>query len=383
MPTHTPEPGPTKSTQVPASVPVLGEFGRRLLRERLSRLAKTYRKASRRCRKDDAHAHRLRTSTRRSAAALECLDPWLPEDQVARVLKQIRRIRRSAGAVRDLDVHREVLASIRVRGSPTDALVIDHVESELAAHRERALRKLRRLERRFPPDQLRRWGRRLGRTLRSNTGQITVHDASTAALVRGLRRVRSALRTDLSSVGRLHDLRLVLKSVRYTLEVFEGAFPTAPFHKAQSAVIRLLDALGALNDLSVLSATLRSIREHAPPGDARLRAELGHFAERCEARAERAGHEIAEHLRSGEGAALLASLADLLPPQDRKPTTKKRRQASPRRRSPAAPSTTRNTSTEKGHRDVESADATAQAPSRSPDSDSPSPARIFQGPRPH
>jgi CHAD domain-containing protein len=314
-----------------SGVPLLGEFGRSLLRDRLARLAKLYRKAARRCREDDAHAHRLRTATRRAASALECLAPWLPERQVARVLKQIRRIRRSAGAVRDLDVHREVLASIRVRGSPADAMVIDHVETELSAQRERALRKLRRLERRVAPDKLRRWGRRLGRMLRSSAGQTTVHEAATAALVRGLRRVRTALRTNLSSAARLHDLRLVLKSVRYTLEVFEEAFPRTPLRKAQAAVIRLLDALGAMNDLTVLSATLRAIREHAPPGDARLRTELEHFAERCQTRAGRACEEIAAQLRAGEGAALVSSLAALLPADAHRPAGA-RRPAPPRRR---------------------------------------------------
>lgn len=83
--------------------------------------------------------HKLRTSTRRIEATLELLtvSTDLHIDREARPLrKALRQLRRAAGAVRDLDVHRNLLKTCK-RTADTKRL-----DDELSTSREKAARKL-------------------------------------------------------------------------------------------------------------------------------------------------------------------------------------------------------------------------------------------------
>src|ERR1051326_4559808 len=54
--------------------------------------------------KDPEHVHQLRVATRRAGAAVEIFALCLPDKVYTTTRKQLRRLRRAAGAARDWDV---------------------------------------------------------------------------------------------------------------------------------------------------------------------------------------------------------------------------------------------------------------------------------------
>ena len=74
--------------------------------------------------------HKLRTETRRVEALLLLLDllPSMPDHRKAsaQLLRSLKKLRRAAGTVRDLDVHRKLLESLaEAENRPTDATAED------------------------------------------------------------------------------------------------------------------------------------------------------------------------------------------------------------------------------------------------------------------
>jgi CHAD domain-containing protein len=84
--------------------------------------------------------HKLRSSTRRIEATLELLAAISTDTPIDRKAKPLRKtlgkLRRAAGAVRDLDVHRELLKAC---GKNADT---KHLDEELTSARDKAARKL-------------------------------------------------------------------------------------------------------------------------------------------------------------------------------------------------------------------------------------------------
>jgi CHAD domain-containing protein len=84
--------------------------------------------------------HKLRTSTRRIEATLELLAAISTDTPIDREAKPLRKtlgkLRRAAGTVRDLDVHRELLKAF---GKNADT---KHLDEELTTARNKAARKL-------------------------------------------------------------------------------------------------------------------------------------------------------------------------------------------------------------------------------------------------
>jgi CHAD domain-containing protein len=84
--------------------------------------------------------HKLRSSTRRIEATLELLAAVSTNVHIDRkskpLRKALRKLRRAAGAVRDLDVHRELLKTCNKNDDTR------HLDQELSAARVRAARKL-------------------------------------------------------------------------------------------------------------------------------------------------------------------------------------------------------------------------------------------------
>ncbi|QNI37391.1 CHAD domain-containing protein [Edaphobacter albus] len=96
------------------------------------------------------HVHRLRTTTRRIEAQLALLDllPGIPDHaKLARKTKRsLKKLRRAAGEVRDLDVQMDLIQSIADE-KPTQEITKDSesLRSNLKKNRKRSATKLRRL----------------------------------------------------------------------------------------------------------------------------------------------------------------------------------------------------------------------------------------------
>src|SRR2546421_8231175 len=56
------------------------------------------------------HVHQLRVWTRRASAALKLFEPALPGSKARRMKKLLRKLRRTAGDIRDCDIHLQRLS---------------------------------------------------------------------------------------------------------------------------------------------------------------------------------------------------------------------------------------------------------------------------------
>ncbi|HEY4380640.1 MAG TPA: CHAD domain-containing protein [Acidobacteriaceae bacterium] len=172
--------------------------------------------------------HKLRTSTRRIEAQLELLSllPELPphEKQQRRVRRILRKIRRAAGQVRDLDVQRDLVAD-EVAGRnggarPTPALrqEASQLRSDLKrrrdAHAEELMNLLRKHRSKLPLlfekffDALK------------PAGLVTLTEAQLIALVDQwyIRHASPVSPSTLESRDQLHDIRKRAKLARYLAE---------------------------------------------------------------------------------------------------------------------------------------------------------------------
>jgi CHAD domain-containing protein len=224
--------------------------------------------------------HRLRSSTRRLEAVLEVLANATDLPGMAKRSKQFRRslgnIRRSAGVVRDLDVHIELLKHLGV----TDGMV--KLEKELQDSRKKKVKKLQR-QIRAGQDEIHRAldkvemdiAGQAGLNL-SGTKLINVARSWMAPGVRGL---------DPGHDEDLHSIRKVCKTARYMAEIgSESSKAAAKFAKRMEDVQQ---TTGAWHDYLLL---LNHANARLPPASAiteKLYAKAGLLRRQAESKAAR------------------------------------------------------------------------------------------------
>ncbi len=219
--------------------------------------------------------HHLRTGTRRVEATLETLAreagarglPATVEDARQRWLRQLKKVRQAAGAVRDLDVHRELLAANYLPEGEVDAGTTERAlaEATSSAHDDlpmlaqaRALDHWLAAHRRTAAEYLRH-------TLTSRTSKIAeVEQQFVLAFVRHRgtagRRRRPASLLALEDYIRLmdamhqldeenlHDFRKGAKKARYVAESEEDPAAAA----IAKCIKRVQDSIGDWHDWEVL-----------------------------------------------------------------------------------------------------------------------------------
>jgi CHAD domain-containing protein len=201
--------------------------------------------------------HRLRSSTRRLEATLELLD--LSTDIKVRrkskpLRKALREIRRGAGAVRDLDVHRDLLKAYK-KNNDTDKL--DH---DLVSAREKAARKL--------TTELRKGQKQL--TAELNNAETVLKpvldfDLSGTELIRRTRKWFASTigHLDPQQDDQLHSIRKAGKTARYIAET--GAGDSKAVAGLATRFERAQNTLGAWHDcLLLLDEAQKSLPEHSP-----------------------------------------------------------------------------------------------------------------------
>lgn len=231
--------------------------------------------------------HKLRTTIRK-------VEALFPEDAAAatraerRVRKQLARLRRRAGKVRDVDVHRHVLAGLDVDGAAATAReVVTDALAKARAKREKKLVRTLGEER----------DRGIVKRLREVVGSAVVaphaHDEG---------RVLAAVIDDFAQAlaeaaplgaETLHDFRIRTKRLRY---VAESALPGANAARAVAELKRVQDAIGGWHDWMTLIERARKAlgdREGAA-----LLAAIGARAEADLAKALAATARAAERLRA-------------------------------------------------------------------------------------
>jgi CHAD domain-containing protein len=201
--------------------------------------------------------HRARTSSRRLREVLPVAAVAAPGAGVDRTRREIRRITRVLGPVRELDVAIAEFAQSAGRpADPVAAAIERHLESERARRFHSVIVKFGALD----LDRLRARLEAVAAAVDSET----VRRLWERALSDRLRRRATRLLRAIDEAGtlyvpeRLHAVRIAAKKLRYGLELSREA-SSLPVGSLAVSIKRVQDVLGRLHDLEVLAGQVREM----------------------------------------------------------------------------------------------------------------------------
>lgn len=221
--------------------------------------------------------HALRRACRTASVVIDVLGGALDADASRRLQKVLRKLRRRAGRVRDLDVHVEIASELLGENGQPRRLQRE-IEEERPGH-ERAL--LEYVER-VTPGRLRRLRTRLAQADEADPATIRKQVARRAG--RWIDRANDVLSHPLPEDAALHDLRIDLKKLRISLRTLRelGAKGTRRKEEIIAAAAR---HLGRYHDVATLRDRLEARADAAFPEIVRLirclRAEEGNAVVRA------------------------------------------------------------------------------------------------------
>lgn len=201
--------------------------------------------------------HNLRVALRRMRTLLRAVEPFRADPLAASVERRLRRLLKTLGPARDMDVwlrffRRNTVVSKRQAKRLAQAL------AEKETHRRRLLGELDRpAHRRLMEDVERLAGAPVVLPVYLNPA---AREALNQARLRIERRARHAPRL---SPRRLHRLRIAFRKARYLAEFFSGVVE-APLERLAAECQALQDVLGDLHDHEVYLARARALQPAAP-----------------------------------------------------------------------------------------------------------------------
>jgi CHAD domain-containing protein len=219
--------------------------GATLLSTALRKNAAALTRAARRAERGEVSGiHRLRVATRRLRQALK----GFPDHESSE--RDLRRLTKGLGPVRELDVARKVLAASASRESWPAAAVL-RVDEYLAARREKEFKDTARILEDFDAKALAKKLIDISKSIDAESvaaQAAPLHDAA-RALVRSI----DAAGT-LYAPTALHDIRIAAKKLRYGVEL---AGEPAPGTLRRLRAIQTL--LGSMHDLQILQQLVQEV----------------------------------------------------------------------------------------------------------------------------
>jgi CHAD domain-containing protein len=222
---------------------------------------------------DTRSVHHARVATRRLREALPVLRASVDAAALARVQRQVRKMTRALGPVRELDVSLAHLDELAGRNL-ISARALTRVRNSLA--RERAQRR-RDMLATITPSRLERLRERLGHV---RSGPETPQPAATLdearrQVARRARRLTEALDRagSLYLPDRLHAVRVAAKKLRYAMEI-ERELRRSRSTARLTQLKRLQDLLGRMHDFEVLIERTRRVQAEHAGSDRELTLEL-------------------------------------------------------------------------------------------------------------
>jgi len=251
----------------------LAEAARLVLSTRLGVVGRCLAPALRQSHEDIEHVHQLRVGTRRARAALDIFMKCLSDEAYDTGRKQLRRIRRAAGAARDWDVFRVALTDSKRRVSARERPGHDLLIGYALGQRKVAAQQLEDLGEDYP-DRFERVEAEVvaGITDRNHSQSLLQHAQTLLAEL--VQKVNDALARDLEDYAKLHQARIEGKRLRYAIEVFAACFPPPFRERLYPMVEEMQEILGDANDSHVATGHLRHAREMLDLLTARAKARL-------------------------------------------------------------------------------------------------------------
>lgn len=198
----------------------------------------------------DVHAesvHQLRVSTRRASAALRLAKDSLPAKRRQRANDLLRKVRRSAGAVRDTDIYLETILAANGLSDSTKAFLAGHMAYSRAVNFE----SLQAVTVDALPEFV-----KLGTTLVANVeaSDETLNEVLFRSAKKLLRDFDDSLNEAAASLdaAHLHQVRIQGKRLRYMLELL----PEGKLEVVTAQVEKLQEILGLWNDVHAVNERL-------------------------------------------------------------------------------------------------------------------------------
>jgi CHAD domain-containing protein len=222
--------------------------------------------------------HQARVATRRLRAALPLFGSGRKAEKVARC---VRRLTRMLGPARELDVSLLILDELE-KSSDVPRAAIDRLRVSIAEERRRLQEHVRE---RIDDFDIQKVRKRAIAAARKGIDERTSRDAEAVAwarerTTRRTRRLGAAIEhaAGLYLPDRLHDVRIAIKKLRYTLELDAGR----PRNAALRTLRSMQDLLGRMHDLEVLIARTRSIQSSPGASTLKMSADLDRLVRRLE-----------------------------------------------------------------------------------------------------
>ncbi len=240
------------------------------------------------------HVHKLRVATRRAAASLDLFEACVREKDLRSWRKALRRIRRAAGQVRDMDVLAGLLARAQKKAAPETGPAIECLLRLARERRAEGQAKLVDAAGRHTRRDLRGRRRKLLRGLRDlegsgPTGRMLFGEAGRATLLAILTDFRAAAEHDLKDIESLHALRLAGKRLRYAAETHATGTSEAATRDLLQRLEDMQESLGAINDSHQVVGFLREALESGSVPEPLRRGVEAMERRWAEQRADRAG----------------------------------------------------------------------------------------------
>jgi exopolyphosphatase/guanosine-5'-triphosphate,3'-diphosphate pyrophosphatase len=257
---------------ISAHTPV-GEAVSAVLAPRLEEVATNLREFKGKGKGGKKDVHEVRVGSRRAMAALGVFEGLLDAKQARAADKLLNEIRKAAGKPRDLDVQHALLnkAARRARSAAARSALRELAKTTKKKRKE-SLRGLAKLAKKWPRKTLRREARALVEGLPEGSATLRpgeYAELAKAAMDREIGKVRQAAGADLKNLDRLHELRLELKQLRYTMEAIEGCLGPGWAKKLAPALEKVQKQMGGINDDRVLLESLREEKSDGGAGRAR------------------------------------------------------------------------------------------------------------------
>lgn len=212
---------------------------------------------------DPEFLHQMRVGLRRLRCTLDLFAPWLGA-ALAREAAALRAIGGGLGAARDWDVLiGEILPRVFAQPPPRSAAA--RLLRACCRARESARRKTNYIiKSNTYAETLLALGRFLATApmapAAARGGRDIAAEILAARHARVLKRGRKLRRQDAAA---LHRLRIAVKKLRYAVEFFAPLFETAAMQAQRTALTRLQDILGQINDAALTAPRLDEARRYS------------------------------------------------------------------------------------------------------------------------
>ncbi len=237
----------------------LSQVASRVLDVRLKMVCRTLPAAAEKSDEDVEHVHRLRIAVRRAMVAVKCFSKLMEKAESQDWHDRLRRVRLAADEARNWDILCKHFA--HGRDVPLEIL------SQAKAQRREVQAPIREAHREINVDG---WESKINSFVESiaaqthGLGKHRLQREAPKLLAPVVKKFFKSAKGDLSSDEGIHALRIAGKKLRYAIEMFCEAFPTALRKKLYPQLTLYQDLLGTAHDHYMSTSLLRGWLSQIP-----------------------------------------------------------------------------------------------------------------------